>query len=63
MFVKNKYDELHIEQAKNITRNEFCKSCREHEGLCREYCSENPKCWTFIVVMRKIKKVFDKHDR
>ena len=65
MFVKNKnkYDELHIKQAKNITRNEFCKSCREHEGGCRESYEENPHCLTFIIAMKKIKKIFDKYDR
>lgn len=65
MFVKNKnkYDELHIKQAKNITRNEFCKSCREHEGGCRESYEENPRCFAFNDVMKGIKRIFDKYDR
>lgn len=59
---KNKYKELHLEQAIKITKNEFCKSCREHEGGCRESYEENPRCWTFNIVVKKIKRIFDKHD-
>ena len=59
---KNKYQELHLEQAIKITKNEFCKSCREHEGSCRESYEENPRCLTFNRVVEKIKRIFDKYD-
>lgn len=63
MFMKkNKYDELHEQQAMNITKNIFCVTCSEHEGFCRERTKEHPRCFTFTVVKEKIKRIFDKYD-
>lgn len=65
MMKKSKYDNKHLEEATTIVRNNFCQMCREHEGSCRTSHNSDflRRCWTAHIVMKKIKKIFDKYDK
>lgn len=60
MIKKSKYDELHAQEAFNVTIKNFCNMCVEHEGRCRR---DTERCYTAKTVMNKIKKIFDKYDK
>ena len=62
---KSKHNKEHLKEAITIVRNNFCQMCREHEGGCRTSYEHDflRRCWTARIVMKKIKKIFDKYDK
>ena len=61
---KSEYDDLHEEKVEKVLREIFCPMCVEHESGCRARYDKNDikKCFTAMIVKRKIKKIFDKYD-
>lgn len=65
MFIKkNESNDLHFEQANEITRKFYCKNCVEKEGGCSErFNSDLPRCYTFRCVMNRFRKILDRFDK
>lgn len=59
MIKKSKFEKLHAQEAEKIVKNNFCNMCSSHEGFCRR---DVERCFAAQMVMKKIKKIFDKYD-
>ena len=61
---KSEYDDLHEEKAEKVVEEIFCPMCVNHEGWCiaRHSKDGRKRCFTAMIVKRKIKKIFDKYD-
>ena len=61
---KSEYDDLHEEKAEKVVEEIFCPMCANHESWCiaRHSKDGRKRCFTAMVVKRKIKKIFDKYD-
>lgn len=61
---KSEYDDLHEEKTEKVLKEIFCPMCVKHEGVCNSRYSKDglKRCFTAMIVKRKIKKIFDKYD-